>query len=90
MNLNFGNASILFMSASSVIIPNYDTTFRFSLFLSRITRSLTIFGINNVMGHTLTQLVEALRYNPEGRGFDSRLVSLEFFIHIFLPAALWP
>jgi hypothetical protein len=24
------------------------------------------------MGHTVTQLVEALRYKPEGRGFDSR------------------
>jgi hypothetical protein len=23
-------------------------------------------------GHTVAQLVEALRYNPEGRGFDSR------------------
>jgi hypothetical protein len=23
-------------------------------------------------GHTMTQLVEALRYKPEGRGFDSR------------------
>ena len=23
-------------------------------------------------GHAVTQLVEALRYKPEGRGFDSR------------------
>ena len=23
------------------------------------------------MGHTVAQLVEALRYKPEGRGFDS-------------------
>jgi len=23
-------------------------------------------------GHTVAQLVEALRYKPEGRGFDSR------------------
>jgi len=37
----------------------------------------------------VTLLVEALRYKPEGRGFDSRL-SLEFFIDIILPAALWP
>jgi len=36
------------------------------------------------------QLVEALHYKPEGRGFDSSMVSLEFFIDIILPAALWP
>jgi len=36
------------------------------------------------------QLVEALRYKPEGRGFNSPMVSLEFFIDIILPAALWP
>jgi hypothetical protein len=34
------------------------------------------------MGHAVARLVEALRYKPEGRGFD-------FFIDIFLPAALW-
>jgi hypothetical protein len=33
-------------------------------------------------------VVEALRYKPEGRGIDSRW-SLEFFIDIILPAALW-
>ena len=33
-------------------------------------------------------MVEALRYKLEGRGFDSR--SLDFFIDIILPAALWP
>ena len=32
-------------------------------------------------------VVEALRYKPEGRGFDS---SLGFFIDINLPGALWP
>jgi hypothetical protein len=34
------------------------------------------------------QLVDALRYKPEGGGFD--LLSLEFFIYIILPGALWP
>jgi hypothetical protein len=30
-------------------------------------------GSHNVyMGHAVAQLVEALRYKPEGRGFDSR------------------
>jgi len=39
--------------------------------------------------YAVEQLVEALRYKPEDRGFDSRL-SLEFFIDIILPATLWP
>jgi hypothetical protein len=34
-------------------------------------------------------VVEALRYKPEGRGFDSRWCHWVFFIDI-LPAALWP
>jgi hypothetical protein len=38
---------------------------------------------------SVVQLVQALRYKPEGRGFDSRL-SFEFFVNIILPAALWP
>ena len=37
-------------------------------------------------GHAVAQLVETLRYNPEGRGFDL----LKFFIDIILPVALWP
>jgi hypothetical protein len=35
-------------------------------------------------------VVEAPRYKPEGRGIDSLIISLEFFIDIILPAALWP
>jgi len=38
----------------------------------------------------VAQLVEALRYKPEGRGFDFPIVSLEFFIDIIFPVALWP
>jgi len=30
------------------------------------------------------------RYEPEGREFDSPMVSLEFYIDIILLAALWP
>jgi nitrate reductase alpha subunit len=41
------------------------------------------------MGHAMVQLVEALRYKPEGRGIDYKMVSLEIFIDIILPAALW-
>ena len=40
-------------------------------------------------GHAVAQLVEALRYKPEVREFHSQW-SLEFFIDIILPAALWP
>ena len=36
----------------------------------------------------MAQLVEALRYKSEGRGFDSRC-HWNFFIDIILPAALW-
>ena len=38
----------------------------------------------------VAQLVKALCYKPEGRGFDSLMISLEFFIDIIFPAALWP
>jgi hypothetical protein len=42
------------------------------------------------MGHAVAQLVEALRCKPEGRGFFFPMVSLEFFIALIFPAALWP
>jgi hypothetical protein len=38
----------------------------------------------------MSQLVEALRYKPEGRKFDSVWNHWKFFIDIILPAALWP
>jgi hypothetical protein len=34
--------------------------------------------IQPVRGHAVVQLVEALRYKPEGRGFDSRLCYCNF------------
>ena len=42
------------------------------------------------MKHAVAQLVEALRYKPEGRGFDSRWCHWIFFIDIILLAAPWP
>jgi len=50
----------------------YDTTHPLCLYNSLINKGG---GADAV-----AQLVETLRYKPEGRGFDSR----------FLPAALWP
>jgi transcription initiation factor IIE alpha subunit len=41
-------------------------------------------------GHAVEQLVEALRYKPEGSGFISPLCHWIFFIDIILLAALWP
>jgi len=38
----------------------------------------------NCRGHAVAQLVEALRYKPEGRGFDSRWCHGNFFIDIIL------
>ena len=32
------------------------------------------------LGHAVAPLVEALRYKPEGRGFDSRLCLLNFLL----------
>jgi hypothetical protein len=29
-------------------------------------------SFQNMMGYAVAQLVEALRYKPDGRGFDSR------------------
>ena len=40
-------------------------------------------------GHAVPQLVEALRYKPEGHGFDFRWGHWDFFIYLLLSAALW-
>ena len=42
------------------------------------------------MGLAVAQLVKAVRYKPKGRGFDSPIVSLEFFNDIILPVAICP
>jgi hypothetical protein len=70
-------------------------------FLEEVSRSLNedeirtninynIIGIAQLLGHAVTQLVEAPRYNPGGRGFDFLWGSLEFFIDLFFSATLWP
>jgi hypothetical protein len=45
---------------------------------------------NNNNNTAVAQLVEALRYKPAGRGFDSRWCQWIFFIGIILSVALWP
>jgi len=42
------------------------------------------------MEHAMTQLVEALRYKPEGCWFNSWWCHWKVCIDIILPAALWP
>jgi hypothetical protein len=42
------------------------------------------------LGYAVAQLVETLRYKPEGRRFDSRWESVEFFGDLIFPVALWP
>jgi hypothetical protein len=46
--------------------------------------------MSKMKGQAVAQLVETLRYKPEGRGFDSRWCHWIFFIDIILPAALCP
>jgi hypothetical protein len=41
-------------------------------------------------GYAVDQLVEALRYKPEGRGFRFPIESLELFSDLILPVALRP
>ena len=38
-----------------------------------------------IVGHGVAQLVEALRYKPEGRGFDSRWCHWNFSLTSFRP-----
>jgi len=42
------------------------------------------------MGHAVALLVEPLYYELEGRGVQFPMVSVEYFIDIILPVALWP
>jgi len=46
--------------------------------VTRLTSSITFSGLCFATGHAVVQLVETLRYKPEGRGFDSRLCHLNF------------
>ena len=46
-----------------------------------ISQSTTILSILYItlVGHAVAQLIEALRYKPEGRGFDSQWCHWNFY-----------
>ena len=46
--------------------------------VTRVTPHDNFEGVENEVGHTAAQLVEALHYKPEGRGFDSRCCLWKF------------
>jgi hypothetical protein len=41
-----------------------------------------------LLGYAVTQMVGALRYKPEGHGFDCPMLPLELFFDMILAAAL--
>jgi len=49
-----------------------------------------VFRWRTMWRHTAAQLVEALRSKPGRSRVQFPIVSLEFFIDVILPAALWP
>jgi len=68
-----------------------EISFVLTVYLRGHHRLYILHGLyKHVWEHGVAQLVEALRYKPEGRGFDSRWCYWIFFIDIILPAALWP
>ena len=48
---------------------------------SNSSSKLTYFRSPNLLGHAVAQLVEALHYKPEGRGFESRWCRWNFYSH---------
>ena len=42
------------------------------------TSKITLVMITKILGHAVAQMVKALRYNPEGRGFDFRWCHWDF------------
>jgi hypothetical protein len=60
--------------------PQYVVTLKFPTLFS--LRGQIFFSARFLRGHAVAQLVEALRYKPEGRGFDSRWFHCNFYLHI--------
>jgi len=53
--------------------PLFETTF-----LVQVKNKTCYFKVLNVLGHAVAQLVKALRYKPEGHGFDSQWFQWNF------------
>jgi len=80
---------LLYLLICSVVVPLYESVFMNQQILSvhrlRQHRSLSVYiGLHfyfisrTLYCYAVTQLVEALRYKPEGRGFDFRWCHLNF------------
>jgi hypothetical protein len=59
----YENAVILVASESHVSLPNFG---KFCQLIQKLKWGME----HNSIGHAVAQLVEALLYKPEGRGFD--------------------
>jgi hypothetical protein len=55
----------------------------------RLHSAFRFLGGHSVLGHAVAQFLEALRYKPKGRGFDSRWCHWNFSLTVLL-AAQWP
>ena len=54
-------------------LPNHVFITFFSVFLASVDQKRPIMSVIYYgLGYAVAQLVEALHYKPEGRGFDSR------------------
>jgi hypothetical protein len=60
----------------NVLVVIGDSCRSIDIIVKAITLEFT--SLIAMWGHEVSQLVEALRYNPEGRGFDSCLYHWNF------------
>ena len=67
----------------SVAVSSASLPVPYIIYVSRKWQCINIFI--HVGGHAVAQLIEALRYKPEGRGVDSRLCH-----DLIIPDAVWP
>jgi len=54
-------------------------SYNLQFILTTVFLAHNIYSHTEYMGHALAQLIEALRYKPEGRGFDFRWCHWIFF-----------
>ena len=56
----------------------YGRIYEGGVILTSVFNVCVICSVMHTSGHTVAQLVEALRYKPGGRGFDSRWCDWNF------------